>query len=148
MKLSRFGKLQMNNPARGAAQRRYTARHMLRLGGDQAGGTALEVGLGLASRCRQPLLTTSQQCYGSSLLCELPRRCAPDSGRGARDGDHARHATKTPRLIRTGDRRECGCPNLLLFPRARHMMGGSHPRTSRKQVASALRGAPLHTQHT
>lgn len=46
MKLSRFGKLQMNNPARGAAQRRYTARHMLRLGGDLTGGTALEVGCG------------------------------------------------------------------------------------------------------
>ena len=46
MKLNRFGKLQMNNPARAAAQRRYTARHMLRLGGDLAGGTALEIGCG------------------------------------------------------------------------------------------------------
>ena len=46
MKLSRFGKVQMNNPARAAAQRRYTARHMLRLGGGLAGRTALEVGCG------------------------------------------------------------------------------------------------------
>lgn len=46
MKLSRFGKLQMNNPARAAAQRRYSARHMLRLGGDLDGGTALEIGCG------------------------------------------------------------------------------------------------------
>jgi ubiquinone/menaquinone biosynthesis C-methylase UbiE len=46
MKLSRFGKLQMNNPARAAAQRRYTARHMLRLGGDLTAGTALELGCG------------------------------------------------------------------------------------------------------
>ena len=46
MKLSRFGKLQMNNPARAAAQRRYTAHHMLRLGGDLDGGTALEIGCG------------------------------------------------------------------------------------------------------
>ena len=36
----------MNNPARAAAQRRFTARHMLRMGGDVAGGTALEIGCG------------------------------------------------------------------------------------------------------
>ena len=36
----------MNNPARAAAQRRYTARHMLRLGGDLDGGNALEIGCG------------------------------------------------------------------------------------------------------
>ena len=36
----------MNNPARAAAQRRFTATHMLRLGGDVEGGTALEIGCG------------------------------------------------------------------------------------------------------
>ena len=36
----------MNNPARAAAQRHYTAKHMLRLGGDIARGTALEIGCG------------------------------------------------------------------------------------------------------
>ena len=36
----------MNNPARAAAQRRYTARHMLRLAGDVRGGAALEIGCG------------------------------------------------------------------------------------------------------
>lgn len=46
MKLNRFGKLQMNNPARAAAQRRYTAQRMLQLGGDVSGGTALEIGCG------------------------------------------------------------------------------------------------------
>ena len=46
MKLNRFGRMQMNNPARAAAQRRLTAQHMLRLGGDIAGGTALEIGCG------------------------------------------------------------------------------------------------------
>jgi ubiquinone/menaquinone biosynthesis C-methylase UbiE len=46
VKLNRFGRLQMNNPARAAAQRRITAGHMLRLGGDVDGGTALEIGCG------------------------------------------------------------------------------------------------------
>ena len=46
MKLNWFGRMQMNNPARAAAQRRITARHMLRLGGDIAGGNALEIGCG------------------------------------------------------------------------------------------------------
>jgi ubiquinone/menaquinone biosynthesis C-methylase UbiE len=46
VKLSRFGRMQMNNPGRAAAQRRYTATKMLRLGGDVAGGTALEIGCG------------------------------------------------------------------------------------------------------
>ena len=46
MKLSSFGRLQMNNPARARAQRRITARHMLRLGGDIAGAAALEIGCG------------------------------------------------------------------------------------------------------
>ena len=36
----------MNNPARAAAQSRYTARHMLRLGGDLSDGVALEIGCG------------------------------------------------------------------------------------------------------
>lgn len=36
----------MNNPARAAAQRRYTAKHMLRLGGDVEYGVALEIGCG------------------------------------------------------------------------------------------------------
>lgn len=36
----------MNNPARAAAQRKFTARHMLRLGGDINGGCALEIGCG------------------------------------------------------------------------------------------------------
>ncbi len=36
----------MNNPVRAAAQRRITAKHLLRLGGDIAGGTALEIGCG------------------------------------------------------------------------------------------------------
>ena len=38
--------MQMNNPGRAAAQRRYSAKHMLRLGGDVGGGSALEVGCG------------------------------------------------------------------------------------------------------
>lgn len=38
--------MQMNNPARAAAQRRLTAKHMLRLGGDVRDGIALEVGCG------------------------------------------------------------------------------------------------------
>lgn len=46
MKLNRFGRMQMNNPARAAAQRGFTARHMLRLGGDVSGGRALEIGCG------------------------------------------------------------------------------------------------------
>ena len=46
MKLNWFGRMQMNNPARAAAQRRLTAKHMLRLGGDVSNGTALEVGCG------------------------------------------------------------------------------------------------------
>lgn len=46
MKLNAFGRLQMNNPARAAAQRRSTTRYLLRLGGDVAGGTALEIGCG------------------------------------------------------------------------------------------------------
>lgn len=46
MKLNWFGRMQMNNPARAAAQRRITAKHMLRLGGDTAGGNALEIGCG------------------------------------------------------------------------------------------------------
>lgn len=46
MKLNRFGRMQMNNPARAAAQRRFTARHMLRLGGDVGEGSALEIGCG------------------------------------------------------------------------------------------------------
>ncbi len=46
MKLSWFGRVQMNNPARAAAQSRYTAKHMLRLGGDIDGGTVLEIGCG------------------------------------------------------------------------------------------------------
>ena len=46
MKLNWFGRLQMNNPARVAAQRRYTAKQMLRLGGDVEGGAALEIGCG------------------------------------------------------------------------------------------------------
>ncbi len=46
MKLSAFGKLQMNNPARAALQRRYTAKHMLRLGGGVKDGYVLEVGCG------------------------------------------------------------------------------------------------------
>lgn len=46
MKLNRFGRMQMNNPARAAAQRGFTARHMLRLGGDLSGGRALEIGCG------------------------------------------------------------------------------------------------------
>ena len=46
MKLNTFGRIQMNNPARSVAQRRFTAKHMLRLGGDIAGGVALEVGCG------------------------------------------------------------------------------------------------------
>lgn len=36
----------MNNPARAAAQRRITARHMRRLGGTLDGGIALEIGCG------------------------------------------------------------------------------------------------------
>lgn len=36
----------MNNPARAAAQRRFTAKHMLRLAPDVSGGTALEIGCG------------------------------------------------------------------------------------------------------
>lgn len=36
----------MNNPARAIAQRRFTAKHMLRLGGDGAGKHALEIGCG------------------------------------------------------------------------------------------------------
>ena len=36
----------MNNPARAVAQRRFTATQMLRLGGDVAGGEALEIGCG------------------------------------------------------------------------------------------------------
>ncbi|MGH2729079.1 MAG: class I SAM-dependent methyltransferase [Actinomycetota bacterium] len=46
MKLNWFGRVAMNSPARAAAQRRYTAKHMLRLGGDVDGGTALEIGCG------------------------------------------------------------------------------------------------------
>ena len=46
VKLNAFGRLQMNNPARAAAQRRFTAKQMLRLGGDVSGGTALEIGCG------------------------------------------------------------------------------------------------------
>ncbi len=46
MRLNWFGLLQMNNPARAAAQRRLTGKHLLRLGGDIAGGTVLEVGCG------------------------------------------------------------------------------------------------------
>lgn len=46
MKLNWFGRIQMNNPARAAAQRRFTAQHMLRLGGDVEDGTALEIGCG------------------------------------------------------------------------------------------------------
>lgn len=38
--------MQMNNPARALAQRRFTAKHMLRLGGDIARGTVLEIGCG------------------------------------------------------------------------------------------------------
>ena len=44
--LNWFGGLQMNNPARAAAQRRFTANHMLRLGGDVASGSAFEIGCG------------------------------------------------------------------------------------------------------
>ena len=46
MKLNWFGRVQMNNPARAAAQRAVTAKHMLRLGGDVAGGRAMEIGCG------------------------------------------------------------------------------------------------------
>ncbi len=46
MKLNAFGRLQMNNPARALAQKRFTAKHMLRLGGDIAGEHALEIGCG------------------------------------------------------------------------------------------------------
>lgn len=46
MKLNWFGRMQMNNPARAAAQRRVTAKHMLRLGGDLSGSSALEIGCG------------------------------------------------------------------------------------------------------
>ncbi|MDQ3985497.1 MAG: class I SAM-dependent methyltransferase [Actinomycetota bacterium] len=46
MKLNWFGKLQMNNPARAALQRRYSAARMLRLGGDVEEGHVLEVGCG------------------------------------------------------------------------------------------------------
>ncbi|HWC14854.1 MAG TPA: class I SAM-dependent methyltransferase [Actinomycetota bacterium] len=46
MKLNWFGRMQMNNPARAAAQRRFTAKHMLRLGGAIEGGNALEIGCG------------------------------------------------------------------------------------------------------
>ncbi|MDQ3940778.1 MAG: class I SAM-dependent methyltransferase [Actinomycetota bacterium] len=46
MKLSWFGRMQMNNPARATAQRRVTAKHLLRLGGDVDGGSALEIGCG------------------------------------------------------------------------------------------------------
>jgi ubiquinone/menaquinone biosynthesis C-methylase UbiE len=46
VKLNWFGRMQMNNPARTGAQRRFTAKHMLRLGGDVAGGSALEIGCG------------------------------------------------------------------------------------------------------
>lgn len=46
MKLNWFGRMQMNNPARAAAQRRITAKHMLRLGGPVLGGNALEIGCG------------------------------------------------------------------------------------------------------
>lgn len=46
MKLNWFGRMQMNNPARAAAQRGLTAKHMLRLGGDVRDGIALEVGCG------------------------------------------------------------------------------------------------------
>jgi ubiquinone/menaquinone biosynthesis C-methylase UbiE len=46
VKLNWFGRMQMNNPARAAAQRRFTATHMLNLGGDVAGGRALEIGCG------------------------------------------------------------------------------------------------------
>jgi ubiquinone/menaquinone biosynthesis C-methylase UbiE len=46
VKLNWFGRLQMNNAARAAAQRRFTTGRMLRLGGDVAGGKALEIGCG------------------------------------------------------------------------------------------------------
>jgi ubiquinone/menaquinone biosynthesis C-methylase UbiE len=46
MKLNWFGRLAMNSPARAAAQRRYTAEQMMRLGGDLSGEHALEVGCG------------------------------------------------------------------------------------------------------
>ena len=46
MKLSGFGRLQMNNPARAWTQRHITAKHMLRLGGKTPGGTVLEIGCG------------------------------------------------------------------------------------------------------
>jgi hypothetical protein len=42
MKLNWFGRLAMNSPARAAAQRRYTAERMMRLGGDLRGEHALE----------------------------------------------------------------------------------------------------------
>ena len=44
--MNAFGRLQMNNPARVAAQRRVTAKHMVRLGGDVGGGIVLEIGCG------------------------------------------------------------------------------------------------------
>ena len=46
MKLNWFGRFQMNNPGRAAAQRRYTAKRMFRLGGDVREGTVLEIGCG------------------------------------------------------------------------------------------------------
>jgi ubiquinone/menaquinone biosynthesis C-methylase UbiE len=46
VKLNRFGRMQMNNPARATAQRRFTAKQMVRLGGDIASGSALEIGCG------------------------------------------------------------------------------------------------------
>ncbi len=45
MKLNVFGRAQMNNPARASAQRRFTARKLLALGGPVQ-GTALEIGCG------------------------------------------------------------------------------------------------------
>ena len=46
MLLNRFEYLLMNNPLRAAAQRRFEAPRLLRLGGPASGGRALELGCG------------------------------------------------------------------------------------------------------
>lgn len=101
MKLNWFGRLQMNNPARATAQRHYTAKHMLRLGGDVEGGTALEIGCGRGVGIE--IILSDFKASSVSAIELDPKLVAMALDRTASLGDQARITVGTATAIDASD---------------------------------------------
>jgi hypothetical protein len=71
MKLNWFGRLAMNSPARAAAQRRYTAERMMRLGGDLSGRVLKPGGRYFFEAITRPLFRQSMRIAMETLPLRL-----------------------------------------------------------------------------